>query len=99
MIIRKAEEKDIPRILELLKQVLQIHADIRPDIFIPGTTKYTINELAELLKNKEKPIYVAVDENDVCRGGDISSLRLSRSMVNNDRGVFASCAQPSTYSS
>ena len=60
MIIRKAEEKDIPRILELLKQVLQIHADIRPDIFIPGTTKYTINELAELLKNKEKPIYVAV---------------------------------------
>ena len=30
MIIRKAEEKDIPRILELLKQVLQIHADIRP---------------------------------------------------------------------
>ena len=63
-----SEEKDIPRILELLKQVLQIHADIRPDIFIPGTTKYTIDELAELLKNKEKPIYVAVDENDVCRG-------------------------------
>ena len=60
--------KDIPRILELLKQVLQVHADIRPDIFIPGTTKYTIDELAELLKNKEKPIYVAVDENDVCRG-------------------------------
>ena len=60
MIIRKAEEKDIPRILELLKQVLQVHADIRPDIFIPGTTKYTIDELAELLKNKEKPIYVAL---------------------------------------
>ena len=35
MFIRKAEEKDIPRILELLGQVLQIHADIRPDIFIP----------------------------------------------------------------
>ena len=30
MLIRKAEEKDIPRILELLGQVLQIHADIRP---------------------------------------------------------------------
>ena len=27
MFIRKAEEKDIPRILELLGQVLQIHAD------------------------------------------------------------------------
>ena len=32
MMIRDAKEKDIPRILELLKQVLQIHADIRPDI-------------------------------------------------------------------
>ena len=66
MMIRKAEERDIPRIMELLGQVLQIHADIRPDIFIPGTTKYTADELKELLKNKEKPIYVAVDENDVC---------------------------------
>ena len=66
MIIRKAEEKDIPRILELLGQVLQIHADIRPDIFIPDTTKYTTDELTELLKNEEKPIYVAADEVDVC---------------------------------
>ena len=41
MRIRRAEEKDIPRLHELLGQVLQIHADIRPDIFIPGTTKYT----------------------------------------------------------
>ena len=69
MLIRKAEEKDIPRILELLGQVLQIHADIRPDIFIPGTTKYTTDELTELLKNEEKPVYVAVDEADVCVGG------------------------------
>ena len=75
MIIRKAKEKDIPRILELLEQVLQIHADIRPDIFIPGTTKYTIDELRELLKHKEKPIYVAVDEDDVCVGYAFCQLR------------------------
>ena len=47
MKIRKAEKKDIPRILALLGKVLQIHAEIRPDIFIPGTTKYTPCELAE----------------------------------------------------
>ena len=28
MTIRKAEEKDIPRMIELLGQVLQIHTDI-----------------------------------------------------------------------
>ena len=38
MTIRRANENDIPRLLELLEQVLQVHADIRPDIFIPGTT-------------------------------------------------------------
>ena len=64
MKIRRAEEKDIPRMMELLGQVLQIHAEIRPDIFIPGTTKYTVDELAALLKNEEKPIYVAVDGED-----------------------------------
>ena len=68
MKIRKAEEKDIPRLLALLEQVLQIHAKIRPDIFIPGTTKYTVCELAELLKQEDKPIYVAVNEDDVCMG-------------------------------
>ena len=51
MTIRKAEEKDIPRMIELLGQVLQIHADIRPDIFIPGTTKYTVSELSCLVSN------------------------------------------------
>lgn len=68
MRIRKAEEKDIPRIMELLGQVLEIHAEIRPDIFIPGTTKYTVTELAELLKQEDKPIYLAVNDEDVCRG-------------------------------
>lgn len=75
MNIRKAEEKDIPRIIELLGQVLQIHADIRPDIFIPGTTKYTVCELTELLKNEAKPIYVAVNYEDVCLGYAFCQLK------------------------
>ena len=75
IMIRKAEERDIPRIIELLGQVLQIHAAIRPDIFIPGTTKYTVDELKELLKNKENPIYVAVNKADVCVGYAFCQLR------------------------
>ena len=51
MNIRRAHEKDIPRLIDLLEQVLQIHADIRPDIFISGTTKYTNEELAEMIKD------------------------------------------------
>lgn len=64
MKIRKAIEKDIPKISDLLSQVLEIHAQIRPDIFIPGTTKYTHDELAEMFKDDKKPIFVAVNEGD-----------------------------------
>lgn len=68
MNIRRAEEKDIPRIIELLKQVLQIHADIRPDIFISGTTKYTTDELVKMINDDKKPIYVAVNGSGICVG-------------------------------
>lgn len=66
--IRRAEEKDIDRINALLKQVLMVHANGRPDIFIPGTTKYTNEELAVMMKDDSKPIFVSVDENDVVLG-------------------------------
>ena len=88
MTIRKAEEKDILRIIELLGQVLQIHADIRPDIFIPDTTKYTTDELTELLKNKETPVYVAVNEDDVCIG--YAFCQLQEQPFSNNRVQFKS---------
>lgn len=73
--IRRASEKDIPRLYVLLEQVLQIHAGIRPDIFIPGTTKYTDDELREMVRDDENPIYVAADERDVCVGYAFCQLR------------------------
>jgi Acetyltransferases len=64
MNIRRAQEKDIPKITALLEQVLTIHADIRPDIFLPHTTKYNDAELKEILKDENRPIYAAVNEKD-----------------------------------
>ena len=66
MVIRKAIEKDIDQILILLSEVLEIHAKLRPDIFISGTTKYTKEEILKKI-NDDEPIYVAVD-NDVLLG-------------------------------
>ena len=37
--IRRAEEKDLGSVLDLLSQVLEVHAVIRPDLFISGTRK------------------------------------------------------------
>ena len=63
--IRQAKEKDIPSILNLLAQVLEVHAVIRPDLFISGTTKYTTEELKEILTNKNRPVFVAEENNEV----------------------------------
>lgn len=68
MKIRNAQPKDSEKIINLLQQVLELHAKIRPDIFIPGTTKYTPEELTGILNNEEKPVYVAVDDNDYVLG-------------------------------
>ncbi len=62
--IRRAKEKDTEKILKLLGEVLEIHAALRPDIFIPGTTKYTGEQLVKIFQNDSTPVFVAVDEND-----------------------------------
>jgi ribosomal protein S18 acetylase RimI-like enzyme len=73
--IRRAGTGDIGRLMELLGEVLELHAKIRPDIFIPGTTKYTEAELAELLKDEERPVYVSVDEDGRVWGYAFSQVR------------------------
>lgn len=65
MIIRRAMERDIPKILDLLVQVLNIHAEGRPDLFIPNTTKYTVDELKTMVKDDNAPIFVADEDGEV----------------------------------
>ena len=68
MNIRRAEEKDLQKVNDLLMQVLAIHADIRPDIFIPGTKKYTDEELLAIFADESRPVFVAEDENGDAAG-------------------------------
>ena len=66
--VRKAAEKDIPKILDLLVQVDMVHHNGRPDIFKGPATKYSGEELKEIINNKETPVFVCVDENDIPLG-------------------------------
>ena len=67
MKIRRAEEKDIPQMLELLRQVNLVHHIGRPDLF-KKATKYTGDELKTILNDKNRPIFGAVDDNDIMVG-------------------------------
>ena len=61
MNIRFAEEKDIPQMIDLLKQVGQVHHEARPDLFRAGAQKYDEAALTELLKDPNRPIFAAVE--------------------------------------
>ena len=65
--IRRACEKDIPKIEDLLLQVCLVHHNGRPDVFKVGT-KYSEDELKILIKDDKRPILVSVDDNDDVMG-------------------------------
>ena len=66
--IRRAAERDIPKILELLVQVCMVHHNARPDLFKGPATKYTEDELRAILANDETPVFVCVNEADEVLG-------------------------------
>lgn len=65
MIIRKAREKDINAITELLEQVLMVHYNLRPDLLLPGTKKYSREQLAEIIGRENTPVFVAEEDGTV----------------------------------
>lgn len=65
MEIRFAQSRDIPGMLNLLQQVGEVHHQIRPDLFRSGAQKYDEAALEALLKNPDRPIFIAQNEDQV----------------------------------
>ncbi len=68
MQIRRAENRDMDGINNLLHQVLMVHHNGRPDIFKPNAKKYTDAELRDILADDSKPVFVATDEQETVLG-------------------------------
>lgn len=62
MNIRRAEEKDMAGINRLLRQVLTVHHNGRPDLFKADAKKYTDEQLKAILKDGLRPVFVAEDK-------------------------------------
>lgn len=65
MKIRRAEDFDINGINKLLRQVLDVHHNGRPDIFKANAKKYTDDELKDIIKDNARPIFVATENGEV----------------------------------
>ena len=61
--IRKATQSDIQGIIALLYQADAVHHGIRPDLFKGNTPKYDEQELAAIIDDATKPIFVYDDGN------------------------------------
>ena len=59
MVIRRAEERDVGKIGELLLQVGKVHSDGRPDLFKRGGRKYNDEEVKNLLNREDRRIFLA----------------------------------------
>lgn len=84
MYIRRAQVKDIERINDLLFQVNKVHSDKRPDLFRQGGRKYTDDELATIIADDNRPIFVAVDDNDYVLGYAFCIFKTNNSHVLTD---------------
>ena len=63
--IRRAGENDLNGINRLLRQVLDVHHNGRPDLFKANGKKYSDKELSEIFSDYTSPIFVAVDRKSV----------------------------------
>ena len=67
MIVRRAEERDLDRILDLLVQVNLVHHLGRPDLF-KKATKYSREELLAIIADEMTPVFVCEDEDGTVLG-------------------------------
>lgn len=99
MTICRAESRHIPGIIDLLRQVGQVHHRGRPDLFRAGAQKYNASELETILTDDTRPIFVAFEEDRVLGYGfciiketrDHCVLCDSRSLYIDDLCVDEAC--------
>ncbi len=63
--IKRADKNDIPGILSLLIQVDMVHHGIRPDLFKGPAYKYTEEELAAILEDDDRAVYVFEEDGKI----------------------------------
>lgn len=64
-LIRKATGDDLETVNRLLRQVLKVHHDGRPDLFPASGKKYTDDELLAIFENPRTPVFVYEEDGRV----------------------------------
>lgn len=85
--IRKANIDDIPRLLELLLDINKIHVEGRSDIFNPNVTKFSYDDLKDIIENNKLFINVYTIDNLVI-GYLMAEIQLIESNLLKNRKIY-----------
>lgn len=85
MEIRFAKCSDVPAILDLLRQVGQVHHAGRPDIFRLGAQKYSASQVIAMLDDPQNPIFIAAEGDKVLGYGFCQIITHEKDPVMTDR--------------
>lgn len=86
--VRFAEEKDLPRVNELRRQVSQLHVSGRPDIFKPGFPQELQDRVYEMYRSEDSDVLVAERDGVICGMACIEYLRKQESPYNRPRNIY-----------
>ena len=60
--VRPAKKEDHNAVERLLRQIAQLHANLRPEIFREGSRKYDEEQFAAMIQDTSTPVLVAENE-------------------------------------
>lgn len=84
--IRRAGINDTEAVMKLLSEVLELHAALRPDIFISGSTKYTAKELGTIFEDDGRPVLSQRMRTEIFSG--MPSVSCKDSLFNQYEGFY-----------
>lgn len=86
--VRFAQKRDLARVNELRRQVNDLHANGRPDIFKPGFCQELQDRVYELWRSRDSGVIVAERDGLVCGMACVEYLTRPASPYNRERKIY-----------
>ena len=86
--VRFAEEKDLPRVNELRKQVSELHVNGRPDIFKSGFCQELQERVYEMYRSEDSDVIVAERDGVICGMAGVEYLNKQESPYSRERKIY-----------
>lgn len=88
LMVRFAEERDLSRVNELRRQVSELHAAGRPDIFKPGFCQELQDRVYDLWRAEESGVLVAERDGVICGMACVEYLNKQESPYSRARKIY-----------